>query len=362
MMLTSTRLKGRGFTLIELLVVIAIIAVLIALLLPAVQAAREAARRAQCVNNLKQIALATFNYESAQGAFPMGDYPTAFNDPVYGQCNGEYLFSAFAFIMPYMEQSNISANYNFSVPSDLSPIGVRAAGNPNFTAGIIKISSYLCPSDTPAAQDQYTVNYTARSQGSYAENRGLQDTLGTNWAIASYPDPAQPYYSTCNWGGGDGMFGPSASVTIAAVTDGTSNTLFYGEMTRFRNEPGSSQFYWMTLAADWGDSYFYSGGQRPTGGGLASIKLNAPADTTGTITNACFATITVPTDWLKSTVAPAGPCYMLGQWGFRSPHPGGANFAFSDGSVKFLKDTINPNTYRALGTRAGGEVVSADSY
>ena len=106
----------RGFTLIELLVVIAIIGVLIALLLPAVQSAREAARRAQCVNNLKQIALATHNYESAYGSFPMGDEPTRFNDPIYGQCGGAYLYSAFTYILPFMEQGTGYASYNFSSP------------------------------------------------------------------------------------------------------------------------------------------------------------------------------------------------------------------------------------------------------
>jgi prepilin-type N-terminal cleavage/methylation domain-containing protein/prepilin-type processing-associated H-X9-DG protein len=372
-MTVSTRKtsEGRGFTLIELLVVIAIIAVLIALLLPAVQAAREAARRAQCVNNLKQIGLGCFNYESAQGSYPMGDYPTAFVDPVFNQCAGEYLYSAFTYILPFMEQGTDYANYNFSLPSDMSPQGIHAAQNPNFTAGYQLISSYLCPSDTPASPDMITVNYTARRQGSYAENRGRLENITFNWAIASYPDPAQPYYSQCNAGGGDGMFMPNSVVKISSVTDGTSNTLLVGEQTRFPNEPGNSQFSWVSLLAAWGDTYlswpncsvFGSGvAVRPTAGAFVIPVPNAPLDTNGTIAQGCFGGVSIPPDWLNNANPPGGPCLQLGQWSFHSLHPGGVNFTFADGSVRFIKNSINPLTYRALGTRNLGEVISSDSY
>jgi prepilin-type processing-associated H-X9-DG protein len=356
-----------------LLVVIAIIAVLIALLLPAVQAAREAARRAQCTNNLKQIALACFNYESAQGSFPMGDEPTRFIDPVYGQCAGGYLFSAFAYILPFMEQGASYASFNFSVPQDLATASppVVAQFNPNFTASYMQINSYLCPSDTPSSPDQLTVNYTARKQGSYAENRGRWENITFNWALASFPDPAQPYYSACNSGGGDGMFMPSSVVKIANVTDGTSNTFFFGEQSRFLNEPNGSQFYWVNPLAAYIDPYVTwtcnvfgtaPSGVRPSGGAFVIPVLNAPLDTTGTIACACFAGAAQPPDWLKNANVPGGPCLLLGQWGFHSNHPGGANFAMADGSVKFIKSSINPNTYRALGTRNLGEIVSADQY
>jgi prepilin-type N-terminal cleavage/methylation domain-containing protein/prepilin-type processing-associated H-X9-DG protein len=359
----------RGFTLIELLVVIAIIGVLIALLLPAVQSAREAARRAQCVNNLKQIALACFNYESAQGSFPMGDIPTKFVDPAYGQCAGAYFYSAFTFILPYIEQGNDFAQYNFSIPSDLYAQGIRAINNPNFTAGYQLITSYLCPSDTPSAPDQLTVNYTARKQGSYAENRGRWENINFNWAVASYPDPGQPYYQNCNAGGGDGMFMPMSVVRIADVTDGTSNTFFFGEQTRFPNEGPGSQFGWVSLLASWYDHSIswplgpYRGlAARITAGAFVIPQLNAPPDTTGAIASACFAGVVQPPDWLKNSNPPGGPCLLLGQWGFRSLHPGGANFAMADGSVKFLKSSISPLTYRALGTRNLGEVISSDQY
>jgi prepilin-type N-terminal cleavage/methylation domain-containing protein/prepilin-type processing-associated H-X9-DG protein len=366
---------SRGFTLIELLVVIAIIAVLISLLLPAVQSAREAARRAQCVNNLKQIALASFNYESAQGSFPMGNEPTRLNDPVFqtaGQCSDQILYSVFSYLLPFMEQGTSFASMNFSIPGDLSKLGIHAGSHPNLTALYTQVSSYLCPSDTDAAPDMLTVNYTCRKQGSYAGNRGRYETILFPWTGNSLPDPAAPYYSACNFGGGDGMFGPSSVVKISGVTDGTSNTLFFGEQTRFKNEPGSSQFSWVTLAAWWGDGTYFSadpsgyGGSRITGGAYVVPRLNAPPDTTGAIQSACltgnFGVLVVPSDWLKFAVPPSGPCIQFGQFGFHGLHPGGVNFAFADGSVKFLKESIDINTYRALGTRAGGEVISADAY
>jgi len=272
--------------------------------------------------------------------------------------------------MPYMEQGASFASLNFSIPGDLYPLGIRAGNHPNFTALYSQISSYLCPSDTQPAPDQLTVNYTARKQGSYAANRGQLETLAFCWSGycftggGTFPDPTRPYYQSCNYGGGDGMFGPSSVVKIAGVTDGTSNTLFFGEQTRFPNEPGSSEFSWVTLAAWWGDSTWWSGGSRITAGAFVIPKPNAPADTspTGTIWNACFANCLYPPDWLQNAKVPGGPCLMLGQWGFHGLHPGGVNFAFADGSVKFIKDTINPITYRALGTRAGGEITSADAY
>jgi prepilin-type processing-associated H-X9-DG protein/prepilin-type N-terminal cleavage/methylation domain-containing protein len=349
--------KRRGSTAIELLVVVAIIGVLVAVLLPAVQAAREAARRAQCVNNLRQIALGCFNYESSQGCFPMGDLPTSFSDPVFGRC-APRLYSAFTFILPYLEQGSDYASWNFSVCNDRSSLGIHAQYNPNFTAAYELIASYLCPSDTLAAPDELA----PRRQGSYAENRGRLENIYFNWAVAAYPDPGQPYYSSCNYGGGDGMFMPASVVRIQDATDGTSNTFFFGEQSRFPNEPGSSQFGWVIYAAPFGDSYFFTGGVRVTAGAFVIPALNAPADTTGAIFNACFANCSQPPDWINNGNPPGGPCYQLGQWGFRSLHPGGVNFSFADGSVKFIKTSISPQTYRALGTRNLGEVVSSDSY
>jgi prepilin-type N-terminal cleavage/methylation domain-containing protein/prepilin-type processing-associated H-X9-DG protein len=349
----------RGFTLIELLVVIAIIAVLIALLLPAVQAAREAARRAQCVNNLKQIALACFNYENASGTFPMGNvvFDTA-------TCSQQRLYSAFCFILPYMEQGMGYSAYNFVV-GDLPPAGGTMSAQ--FTAGHQRIASYICPSDTLADPDP--AGDIEVSQCSYAMNRGQQENIFFNWLQSGSPPQAgAPFPNTCNYGGGDGTFGPEGAVTIAGITDGTSNTFLFGEKSRFLNEPSGSNPYNFAnytgafAGPPFGGNSFWPGDVRPTSGAFVIPKLNSPPDTTGNVIGTCFGTAILPPDWyMNNTAAGLAACQMLGQWAFRSNHPGGGNFAIADGSVKFIKNAIAYNVYRALGTRAGGEVFSADA-
>jgi prepilin-type N-terminal cleavage/methylation domain-containing protein/prepilin-type processing-associated H-X9-DG protein len=352
----ATFRRPEGFTLIELLVVIAIIAVLIALLLPAVQSAREAARRAQCTNNLKQIALAAHNYESAQGSFPMGTLTYRFDG---GACSVLYLHTAFNFILPYMEGVNQFNSFNFSRT-------YRSFANS--TAALTKLASYICPSDTEAAPSPAGFVWT--NQNSYAMNRGQQENIYFNWAVASFPDPNAPYYSTCNYGGGDGVFMPDGVVKIQGLTDGTSNTFLFGEMSRFANEPGGSHFNFGNITGAftgpvWGAaSPTWPGDIRPTSGAFVIPLPNSPPDTTGNQIANCFAAAIQPPDWFNPVLNASGlqSCKTLGQWSFRSLHPGGLNFAFADGSVKFIKSTVSWPTYRALGTRAGGEVVSADSY
>jgi prepilin-type N-terminal cleavage/methylation domain-containing protein/prepilin-type processing-associated H-X9-DG protein len=336
----------RGFTLIELLVVIAIIAVLIALLLPAVQAAREAARRAQCVNNLKQFGLACHNYENANGSFPMGN-----RGYVFPSCGNNFptdavLYSAFVFMLPYLEGGNISNSYNFSNVS--FSLG-------NLTVLGTQVASFTCPSDLPFTQEPPTdFPYV---HNSYGTSRGRNETIAFNWANpgGSFPDPTAQFYSACNYGGGDGMFGPDEVVTIAQVTDGLSNTFFFGEMSRYIGEP-ASPFSIGNVAAYFGSDYSGNVGV-PTSGAYVIPLLNAPPDTTGAIAGACFATAAFPPDWINVVA-----CQSYGQFGFRSRHPGGANFCFADGSVKFIKNSINIVPYRGLGTRANAEVISADSF
>lgn len=335
-----------AFTLIELLVVIAIIAVLIALLLPAVQAAREAARRAQCVNNLKQLGLASHNYESVEGSFPMGNL--SFKMPTCGANfpNDGSLLTAFVFILPYVEQVAASNSYNFKV--SLYDVG-------NTTGQSNQIAAFLCPSD------QQTLRYRFYTRSSYGTSRGKNETLSYNWAVASQPpDYTAPYASTCNAGGSDGMFGTAESVKMAQVLDGTSNTFLFGEMARYPDEI-ESPFSIANVGIVYLDTYDTGAGiiGRPTSGATVIPRLNVAPDKTGAITTACFQNAVVPPDWYQLNDL---SCQQLGQYGFRSRHPGGANFAMADGSVKFIKNTINLASYRGLGTRAGGEVISADTY
>ena len=335
-----------GFTLIELLVVIAIIAVLIALLLPAVQAAREAARRAQCTNNLKQLALAAHNYESTLSVFPMGNQ--GFNFPSCGAAwpNDAPIHSAFAFMLPYIESATTYNSYNFS------RVFVSIS---NITAEQTQVNAFNCPSDLPFTQEP--AGFVPYVQNSYATNRGRNENILFNWGNTAPPDPTAPYYRNCNGDPGDGMFGWQCAFRVSNVTDGLSNTFLFGEVSRFVDEPPSI-FSLGNITIEFQDDYS-SNAAHPTSGAFVVPRLNAPPDRTGSVYTACFITSGTffPPDWIK---VPA--CLDLGQYGFRSLHPGGANFAMADGSVKFIKTSIDVSTYRALGTRAGGEIVGADQY
>jgi len=344
-----------GFTLIELLVVIAIIGVLISLLLPAVQSAREAARRAQCVNNLKQIALACHNYESAHGSLPMGNrYIDNTSYASLSPCDGASWFgySAFTFITPFVEGHAQYNATNFSF--------VANSGR-NTTAHFLTVATYLCPTDLPAPQ--YT---TPWAQCSYGMSRGTQENIYENWAKASFPDPNAEQPGKCNAAKGNGVFGAEAVVRLGEIRDGTSNTTLFGEMSRWVDDParGTNWYHFTAAFGTTNIGGYFSGDLRIETGAFTYPDLNAAPDKTGNLINAVFCNCgsgaCIPSDWLdpkcQQTVR------QLGQFAFRSLHPGGANFAFADGSVKFVKQSVNNQTYQALGTRAGNEAVSADSY
>jgi prepilin-type processing-associated H-X9-DG protein len=217
------------------------------------------------------------------------------------------------------------------------------------------LNVFTCPSDLPFTEPppgdiQYVHN-------SYAMSRGRNENILVNWGNVTPPDPTAPYYQNCNGDPGDGLFGWQCAFRISAITDGTSNTFAFGEVSRFVDEP-ASPFSIGNIVMEFQDDYSPNGAH-PTGGAFVVPRLNAPPDRTGAVWNACFITSGVfyPPDWIT---VPA--CLNLGQYGFRSLHPGEANFAMADGSVKFIKSSINVNTYRGLATRAGGEVIGADQY
>ena len=345
----------RAFTLIELLVVIAIIAVLIALLLPAVQAAREAARRMQCVNNLKQLGLAAQNYHDQNGSYPGGSY--AVSDAPYGS-NFSENFGVLVRLLPQIEQSATYNAFNFNLQW-ISPQNITLAG--------VGINSLVCPSDTgTGAQAVDPANYWAVPPGnwmqqftSYAGNMGTWD-LRVRSSDSTFPQ------RKANMNGV--IFGESA-VPIAQVTDGTSNTMLFAEHAHGVLVSNSS-----------------------ITGGLNYPPYDYQLWQSGLYTDNQFETEYSPNGYKKYATVWAAEGNDDASFNPSSFHPGGVNAAFCDGSVRFIKETIDswlvdPSTgnpkgvtydstnkvwvltagtylgvWQRLSTRSFGEVISADAY
>jgi len=329
-----------GFTLIELLVVIAIIAVLIALLLPAVQAAREAARRAQCTNNLKQIGLGMHNYESANGSFPPGEK---------GCCWGTWG----VFILPYVEQGplyNAWNSYGNNVPSGGPADGyLRYAGAANTTVTYSAVNSYGCPSDPNAFVQRnggiryhnYVVNYGNTDQAqnaSFPVPSPQNPTVFVRFLGAPFTDIGTPAIDDTGYA----IDFASLNVTkIAAIVDGLSNTMMTSEL-KIAGPPNDLRGYtW------WGPSASFTA--------LLTPNSTLP-DTMG---NGGCSAISPPCN--SGLTNPNGG-YRMVYLAARGYHPGGVSVGMCDGSVRFIKNTINPLTYQAISTTQGGEVISSDSY
>ncbi len=344
----------RGFTLIELLVVIAIIAVLIALLLPAVQAAREAARRAQCINNLKQVALAAHNYNDQNQTFPVG---SPFQpDVMFGYYWVEDQ-STFVSLLGQFEQQPLynAMNFSRSIYSG-SNSTVYAAG----------LATLWCPSDGQIIGKRLALYPSGDNPMLTVAFTSYAGCAGT-W----FPEPL--LYGDCwvtypaSWSSSphfvalaqeiNGVYRYNYATTIAAITDGTSNTFLYSERANgLFSQSESACFDW------WGDA-------------VSSDTIF----TTLYPINAFHKVPNIPDEYSYSWVESPS-----------SFHPGGANFAFADGSVHFIKDSIStwafnpangypagvsqtngiftlvPGTqvgvFQMLSTRAGNEVVSSDQY
>jgi prepilin-type N-terminal cleavage/methylation domain-containing protein/prepilin-type processing-associated H-X9-DG protein len=358
----------RGFTLIELLVVIAIIAVLIALLLPAVQAAREAARRAQCINNLKQIGLALHNYHSGVGTFPMGGSQ---NPRTLGQgapYDNWCVWSAQAAMLGYMEQTAIYNSINFSWAAEGDGAWSSAI---NATAFNTVISTFMCPSDAFANKGNIN-NYMA----CYGTTT-FEPDYHTGWETWAPPD-AKP--------GSTGLFATWISYGLADCTDGTSNTVCFSEALMGNNIQGSLYKGNGMMPFAGTNPLLYNAFDNPQVV-LQQLQLCASQFKALTAPNTNIVTArrgyrwadgiigftmfnvlqtpndaTYPVNYCRDGCNPG--CNMDG--GFSAPassnHSGGANVLMADGSVKFIKSTVNRMTWWALGTRGGGEVVSADAY
>ena len=336
----------RGFTLIELLVVIAIIAVLIALLLPAVQAAREAARRIQCTNNLKQIGLGLHNYESVAGAFPPSDIVQFSTAGAVVWTNG---FSVHTRILPFMEQgvafSALNFNFNHLAAQNVTVVGLQ-------------VSVFLCPSDK---------NKDARTQ--FPPFTGINATA----CVTSYGVNAGDWYA---WGGFNApnprnAFFPNYSRRIAEFNDGTSNTLFATDVKVYNplcgpSSPipaGMSPTNIPSPTVDPNSVAGYAGctpGQGHTfwaDGNSHETSMTTAWPPNKIITNSVGIG---DLDYETALVVRGGPTYA--SLTSRSYHPGGVNALFADGSVRFVKSSVDGNTWRSLGTIGGGEIVSSDQY
>ena len=348
--------RSRGFTLIELLVVIAIIGVLIALLLPAVQSAREAARRSQCVNNMKQIGLAIANYESSVSSFPMGAV-TYNNSTDVGQgCGGEGAARGHtmqALILPYMEQQNVYSSINFSHRAGSTFGSFGHSGQVNFTAFATRVNSFVCPTDFE--NGPVPSNYTnAYQQTSYAPSCGTWNVINYFYGCGDNSNyPGKFEYP------GNGPFDKSTAYKVASIRDGLSQTIFVGEFSKFVNDPDEIMNFWNRYGL-FLSGYAAENTLRQQGMATTVPKINA-----NFFAGMWFDDLPPGTSddsdykaWLNNPQA-----YLnYGQLGFRSLHPGGANMLFGDGSVRFLKETTAQPVLMALGTRNGGEVVSADQY
>ncbi len=285
----------RGFTLIELLVVIAIIAVLIALLLPAVQAAREAARRAQCCNNLMQLGIALQNYESAHEMYP----PGVVNEtgPVLDQPKG-YHFGMLVRILPYCDMRNIYNHFNMKV-------GLYETQN--LTTRTVLVRTYLCPSDNGL-------------------NRTPNDIALTNY-VGCHNDVEAPIDVTNN-----GSFILNKAIRYEDIPDGSSNTIFLGEKLNFGNGQGWASGTCASL--------------RNMGTGINQWP-NVPRSAAPAFSDGPGG------DPDEPKITPGTPSFV---GGFSSRHPGGANFAMGDGSVRFLK-TVGGGSLKLMANRADGEVI-----
>ncbi len=341
------RAPRRGFTLIELLVVIAIIAVLIALLLPAVQAAREAARRSQCVNNLKQIGLAIHNYVSSNEAVPPGG---AFGPPApVGAPNdgSSQSYSMKVRILPGLEQQQLYNSYNLGYSGYQYAVVSNAI---NQTVISTRVNVYQCPSDTnPGNLGNINGGTMVIGVSSYFSNNGTarqyngNNLTGPTWYV-----------------GGNSNMG--RMLTLASIRDGLSNTVIFSEITKGNqgaNKPlsnvvdnspatgvgaaGSDYLdYQACLAGKWTNIWDYKG----------EYWTDEEAGRGGTYSHTM----------LPNTKS----CNYGGPWDNRicagSFHSGGVNALMMDGSVRFIKNSVNYQTWTGIGTVALGEVISADSY
>jgi len=351
--------RRSGFTLIELLVVIAIIGVLVSLLLPAVQKVREAANRTYCLNNLKQIGLALHNYHDTFKRFPPALDGAIYPNPTAQQIKAPRVgwtpyWSWLAYLLPFIEQDNLwNKAYAWAQTKggDQTAIGYwwpwgdfwnGASAIPANPGLGTPIKTYICPSEPR----NLTVQFIAQGPGgtdvtpiAYTEYLGVvgiqgQDANGTTWPVG---DKSGIIVSS--------NFDAARKITMASITDGTSNTLMVGE------RPPSVDFFWGWWFAGYGFD----------GSGVADVVLGARD-----VVYAANVQVTdsgggpsIPCPLTKVGFQPGTINDICDQVHFWSWHPAGANWLFGDGSVRFASYSLN-DVLPQMCTRNGGEVVTQD--
>ena len=316
--------RRRAFTLIELLVVIAIIAILIGLLLPAVQKVREAAARAKCTNNLKQIGLGMHNYHDARGRLPV-------LSAWYGWGTWQYE------ILPYIEQDNLYKQYNSAtlgeaaIKTNSAPFGQEVYKQPD-AARYAPIPPYVCPSDSAPADQRHWSALKSNYMANLGNTVNTQDIFGAgsgDYAGVKFLTPPMRVLFPFN------SAGLQLSSTLIGITDGTSNTLLASELLKSPNDQD------LRGAGLWGWSAGFT---------TFFLPNDSQKDNINTGDGQCVA----PLPGIPDCVGSGDPTRMAA----RSKHTGGVVAVMADGSVRFVPNSIQLATWRALSSANGGEVIS----